>query len=116
MPDVETETNPIDRTVAHLLFHRPLDLSGKHSGPPESPVSTKMLCERKIAGLANLSNEVLPDSLKNKSKYPQEDPETNSPDADPQSADQNFLCMDKSETVLNSGPADGGTMEVEASN
>ncbi|KAM7476858.1 hypothetical protein LguiB_024101 [Lonicera macranthoides] len=24
VPDAETETNPIDRTVAHLLFHRPL--------------------------------------------------------------------------------------------
>lgn len=23
MPDAETDTNPIDRTVAHLLFHRP---------------------------------------------------------------------------------------------
>ncbi|KAK9912890.1 hypothetical protein M0R45_036724 [Rubus argutus] len=116
MPDVETETNPIDRTVAHLLFHRPLDLSGKHSGPPESPVSTKLLCERKTAGLANLPNEVLPDSLKNKPKYPQQDLGSYSPDADPQSADQNFPCMDKSETVLNNGPADGGTMEVEASN
>lgn len=116
MPDVETQTNPIDRTVAHLLFHRPLDLSGKHSGRPESPVSTKLLCERKTAGLANLSNEVLSDSLKNKPKYPQQDPGSYSPDADPQSADQNFPCMDKSETVLNNGPADGGTMEVEASN
>ncbi|EPS58886.1 hypothetical protein M569_15924, partial [Genlisea aurea] len=29
VPDVETETNPIDRIVAHLLFHRPPDLSGK---------------------------------------------------------------------------------------
>ncbi|KDO41931.1 hypothetical protein CISIN_1g0050322mg, partial [Citrus sinensis] len=28
MPDAETETNPIDRAVAHLLFHRPLDLPG----------------------------------------------------------------------------------------
>ncbi|EPS67716.1 hypothetical protein M569_07059 [Genlisea aurea] len=27
--DVETETNPIDRTVARLLFHRPRELSGK---------------------------------------------------------------------------------------
>lgn len=40
--DVETGTNPIDRTVAHLLFHRPPDPSAT---PPmkncslESPLS-----------------------------------------------------------------------------
>ncbi|GAB2216426.1 hypothetical protein Droror1_Dr00024199 [Drosera rotundifolia] len=32
----ETETNHIDRVVAHLLFHRPLDFSIKPSGTPES--------------------------------------------------------------------------------
>lgn len=26
--DVETDTNPIDRTLAHLLFHRPVEASG----------------------------------------------------------------------------------------
>ncbi|KAK8676094.1 hypothetical protein V6N13_034148 [Hibiscus sabdariffa] len=41
MSDAETETNPIDRTVAHLLFHRPLELSGKHPETPESPASIK---------------------------------------------------------------------------
>lgn len=39
MPDVETDTNPIDRMVAHLLFHRPLEFSGKPSDAPSSPVS-----------------------------------------------------------------------------
>ncbi|XP_071741610.1 protein LNK1-like isoform X2 [Rutidosis leptorrhynchoides] len=27
--DMETDTNPIDRTIAHLLFHRPSDLSNR---------------------------------------------------------------------------------------
>ncbi|KAL9259889.1 LNK2-like protein [Drosera capensis] len=35
-PVAETETNHIDRVVAHLLFHRPLDFSIKPSGTPES--------------------------------------------------------------------------------
>ncbi|KAL2491745.1 dentin sialophosphoprotein-related [Abeliophyllum distichum] len=47
MPDVETDTNPIDRTVAHLLFHRPLEFSGKAAEAPESPISAKLPCERK---------------------------------------------------------------------
>lgn len=38
MPDMETETNPIDRTVAHLLFHRPLDskTAGLVNSSPEN--------------------------------------------------------------------------------
>ncbi|XP_050385217.1 protein LNK2 [Argentina anserina] len=117
MPDVETETNPIDRIVAHLLFHRPLDLSGKHSGAPESPASSKMPCERKTAGLVSLSNRVLPDSVKNKT-YSHQESGNHCPDPDPRSADQKFPCMNKSENLSNTGPADGGgdTMEVEASN
>ncbi|KAJ0045224.1 hypothetical protein Pint_05317 [Pistacia integerrima] len=37
MPDAETETNPIDRAVAILLFHRPLEQLGKHYETPKSP-------------------------------------------------------------------------------
>lgn len=51
MPDAETETNPIDRTVAHLLFHRPLDFSGKPAEAPELPVSAKLPYERKSTSL-----------------------------------------------------------------
>ncbi|GER28545.1 hypothetical protein STAS_04343 [Striga asiatica] len=40
MPDVETDTNPIDRTVAHLLFHQPIEFSGKPAEPPESKPPT----------------------------------------------------------------------------
>lgn len=28
---METDTNPIDRTIAHLLFHRPSDPSVMHA-------------------------------------------------------------------------------------
>lgn len=34
--DIETNTNPIDRSIAHLLFHRPLDISVV---PPKDAVS-----------------------------------------------------------------------------
>ncbi|XP_052728433.1 protein LNK2-like [Vigna angularis] len=53
MPDVETETNPIDRTVAHLLFHSPVELTHNYSDKLESPVSTKVQCESKAGNLVN---------------------------------------------------------------
>ncbi|PKI63010.1 protein LNK2 [Punica granatum] len=54
MPDVETETNPIDRAVAHLLFHRPLESSAKHPGTPDSPRLTKLPGESKTSDASNL--------------------------------------------------------------
>ncbi|KAH6824594.1 hypothetical protein C2S53_010408 [Perilla frutescens var. hirtella] len=49
MPDVETDTNPIDRAVAHLLFHRPLDqFSGKPADAPDSPLSASLPYEKKV--------------------------------------------------------------------
>ncbi|KAJ4885215.1 dentin sialophosphoprotein-related [Raphanus sativus] len=48
MLDTETVTNPTDRTVAHLLFHRPFDMSAaKHTEGLESPSSSKMGAEVK---------------------------------------------------------------------
>ncbi|XP_068328655.1 protein LNK2-like isoform X1 [Pyrus communis] len=117
IPDLETETNPIDRTVAHLLFHRPLDSSGKKSDTSESPISTKLSCEHKTAGLVNLSNECFPDSLKNKQCFPRQGSESCRPFPEPGSVDQfkNSLLMGTSENASSSGPDHGGTMEVEAS-
>ncbi|XP_068661557.1 protein LNK2-like [Aristolochia californica] len=43
VPDAETDTNPIDRSMAHLLFHRPTEPSVGScikEGAPGSPVST----------------------------------------------------------------------------
>lgn len=118
MSDTETETNSIDRTVAHLLFHRPLELSAKHPETPESPVSEKFLCECKSAGLMNLpmgcissdDSQVRQNLTHHKSKVP-------SPLADPQHMDQfkNSSCMDTSEDASNYCPADSGVAEVEAS-
>lgn len=50
VPDTETATNPIDRAVAHLLFHRSLESSpslGKLPRTPESPGSSTLRLERK---------------------------------------------------------------------
>ncbi|KAL3599646.1 hypothetical protein D5086_007564 [Populus alba] len=71
MPEVETETNPVDRTVAHLLFHRPMDIPGKHPDTPESPFSTKLPCEHKTMGLAKLSTGSLSETPKGKPNFSQ---------------------------------------------
>lgn len=48
MPDSETVTNPTDRAIAHLLFHRSFEMSAaKHMEGPESPASSKMGTEEK---------------------------------------------------------------------
>ncbi|XP_059430332.1 protein LNK2 [Corylus avellana] len=117
MPEIETETNPIDRTVAHLLFHRPLESPGKHPDTPESPISAKLPCERKAAGLANLPMGYLLESSKSKHNFPHQGSKNSCPLAESQHADQfkSSPCIDTSENASNNEPADGGAMEVEAS-
>ncbi|GFP92448.1 hypothetical protein PHJA_001389000 [Phtheirospermum japonicum] len=57
MHDVETDTNPIDRTVAHLLFHRPLEFSGKPAETPESPLSANLPYAKKANPMKSLAME-----------------------------------------------------------
>ncbi|KAI3445115.1 hypothetical protein Pfo_001780 [Paulownia fortunei] len=72
MPDVETDTNPIDRTVAHLLFHRPLEFSGKPAETPELPVSANLPYERKANSLKGSSVKgYFPESFENTQISPQ---------------------------------------------
>ncbi|PQM39567.1 hypothetical protein Pyn_22052 [Prunus yedoensis var. nudiflora] len=41
--DVETDTNPIDRSIAHLLFHRPKDPSARPANDPLSLRSSALI-------------------------------------------------------------------------
>jgi len=41
--DLETDTNPIDRSVAHLLFHRPSDPSVMPTGGNALPLKSPKL-------------------------------------------------------------------------
>ncbi|XP_047178020.1 protein LNK2 [Vigna umbellata] len=109
MPDVETETNPIDRTIAHLLFHSPVELTQNYSDKLESPVSTKVQCESKAANLVNFPMSCLPDD---DSKNNQQLSHLGLKNSwfDTQSMDQirNSPCLDTSENASN-------TQELEAS-
>ncbi|KAL3599648.1 hypothetical protein D5086_007566 [Populus alba] len=117
MPEVETETNPVDRTVAHLLFHRPMDIPGKHPDTPESPFSTKLPCEHKTMGLAKLSTGSLSETPKGKPNFSQRGSQLSSllTSAQPISQCKSNPCLDASEDASNNGPADEGAREVKAS-
>ncbi|KAG7012877.1 Protein LNK2, partial [Cucurbita argyrosperma subsp. argyrosperma] len=64
--DAETETNPVDRTVAHLLFHRQFELLQNYPDAPESPISTKLSYEQQKAGLKSMPMEFIPDRVSGK--------------------------------------------------
>ncbi|XP_073279047.1 protein LNK2-like isoform X2 [Primulina huaijiensis] len=51
IPDVERNTNPIDRIVAHFLFHTPMESSGEFLETPSTPVSATPFYERKPESL-----------------------------------------------------------------
>lgn len=111
MPDVETETNPIDRTVAHLLFQRPVELTGTYSDKLESPISTKVQCESKAANLVNFPMKCLAEEdLKSNQQFSHLGSKNSWPSFDAQSMDQmkNSPCIDTSENASN-------TQELEAS-
>lgn len=65
MADVEADTNPIDRMVAHLLFHRPLEFSGKPSDAPDSPFSPNLPFEKKANPSESLTKGHVAESFGN---------------------------------------------------
>uniref|UniRef100_A0A5B6ZR00 Protein LNK2 n=1 Tax=Davidia involucrata TaxID=16924 RepID=A0A5B6ZR00_DAVIN len=111
MPDVETQTNPIDRTVAHFLFHIPLDLPGKH---PETPASTKNTCERKATGSISSPKGFLPESSKYKKILSHQGSKISCLSVEGDHS-KNSPCIATSENASNNEPAGGGAMEIEAS-
>ncbi|KAL6010037.1 hypothetical protein ACLOJK_000468 [Asimina triloba] len=71
LPDGETDTNRIDRTVAHLLFHRPSESGARpvKDGFPESPDSCNpesFPAQPKTEEWANLPAGCLPENLADK--------------------------------------------------
>ncbi|XP_057976602.1 protein LNK2 isoform X2 [Malania oleifera] len=117
MPDMETDTNPIDRTVAQLVFHRPFDLSGKRPETTESPVSSKLQHEQKTPGLVS-SMGCLPRSSKAKQNFsPHGSSRMPCTLIKPQHVDRykSSPSIDTSENASNNEPADLGAMDVRTS-
>ncbi|KAJ7949334.1 protein LNK2-like isoform X2 [Quillaja saponaria] len=114
LPNVETETNAIDRTVAHLLFHRPLESPGNDPETPGSPISAKIYCKRKAADPVNLWIGCMPEDFESK-------PDQVSKDScllagvQPVNQLKDSPCIDNSENASSNEPADVGAQEVEDS-
>ncbi|KAE9620901.1 hypothetical protein Lalb_Chr01g0007921 [Lupinus albus] len=118
IPDVETETNPIDRAVAHLLFHRPLESMVNHSDKLNLPISAKMQYESKGGKLENFPVGCLPgEGLKTDQEFSHQGFKNSCSlfAARPTNQFNNNPCIDTSENASNNEHADVGTHELEAS-
>lgn len=102
LPDGETETNPIDRTVAHLLFYRPMELSGKQAETSESP-------QHRAAAVMNF-----PETFSDKQCFGPQDLKVCSPLVKPDQYKES-PCIDASENASNNGLTESGTVVVESS-
>lgn len=113
LPYVETETNPIDRIVAHLLFHNPSELPSKLAEFPKSSMFSMLNCERKAIGSPGFP-----------SRFVQQNSETNSTTAlqgPKASTSQNEVdimksspCIETSENASTNEGADPSVVGVEA--
>lgn len=110
--DVETDTNPIDRAVAHLLFHQPF--STKLPGTPESLISRKLPHKHKAQELANVQNEGLSKISKTESQSSLQGSESTDQMTDTHQINQfkNSTSMDTSENAY--VPTEGGAGALEA--
>lgn len=79
---VETNTNQIDRLVAHLLFHRPFKLSSKHADTPESSMSTKVSIDQKAADPNSMAIAFLTKNSENEYNLSPHDSKTSCPFVD----------------------------------
>ncbi|XP_048134555.1 protein LNK2-like isoform X3 [Rhodamnia argentea] len=113
--DVETDTNPIDRVVANLLFHGPLGLSAKLPATPESSISPKLPNKHKAQEVANVQNEGLSKISKTELQTSLQGSGSTDQMTDTHQIDQfkNSPCMDMSENAY--VPTEGGAGDLESS-
>lgn len=93
LPDAETDTNPVDRTVAHLLFYRPTEPYGRLSkdGFAEFPISgnpEKLPVQQKVEDCLSPPTKCLSASLTNQSNDSYQEAQLPSIAVDPQQENQ----------------------------
>lgn len=107
MVDAETDTNPIDRTVAHLLFHRPFDVTAKQSEARNLPVSIQALPGANAVSLVDLPTEYSKDNAELKHiVLPHKESESPFPATEPQLGSElhGSSCMDVSDKTSTHEP------------
>lgn len=116
IPNAETETNPIDRIVAHLLFLKPVEFRGNHPDKLKSPLSVQ--CKNKATNLENLPSEcMLDEDLKRSQPFSLQGFNNSCLMFNTRPMDQlkTSPCVDTSENVSTNEPADVGVQEREGS-
>ncbi|CAN0917070.1 Protein LNK2 [Linum grandiflorum] len=114
IPEEETKTNPIDRIVAHLLFHRPQELSGKLPGTPESAASSKYTLERESEGSSKHKTSFLSETEMDQQNVKNAASGISCLSSDPMAIGQqtqNVVSSEISENASNCRPADEPTGE-----
>ncbi|MCD7446509.1 hypothetical protein HAX54_009190 [Datura stramonium] len=112
-PHVETETNPIDRTVAHLLFHNPSELPSKLAEFPKSSMFSMLNCERKAIGSPSFPGRFLQQKSETNSTTAHQGPKA-STSHNQVDIMKSSPCTETSENASNNEGADGSVIGVEA--
>ncbi|CAN4112697.1 unnamed protein product [Withania somnifera] len=112
-PHVETQTNRIDRTVAHLLFHNPLEFPSRLAEFPKSSMFSMLNCERKPIGSLSFPDRFLQENSETNSTTAHQGPKA-STSHDEVDIMKSSPCIETSENASNNEGADGSVIAVEA--
>lgn len=95
--------------MAHLLFHRPLELTGNYPDKLESPTSAKMQCDSKATNQENFPMGCLADEdMKGNQQFSHQGLENSCSvfEAQPENQFRKRHCLDTSENASNNELAD----------
>ncbi|XP_055817984.1 protein LNK2 isoform X3 [Solanum dulcamara] len=112
-PHVETETNPIDRTVAHLLFYNSSELPSKLAEFPKSSMFSMLNCEREAIGSPSFPSRLLQQNSETNSTMALQRPKASTSHNEVDIM-RSSTCIETSENTSNNEGADGSVIGVEA--
>ncbi|PHT60258.1 hypothetical protein CQW23_02621 [Capsicum baccatum] len=112
-PYVETETNPIDRTVAHLLFHNPSELPSTLAEFPKLSMFSMLNCEGKAIGSPSFPDRFLQENSETNSTTAHQGPNASASDNEVDIM-KSSPCIECFENASNNEGADASVIGVEA--
>ncbi|XP_016539461.2 protein LNK2 isoform X12 [Capsicum annuum] len=112
-PYVETQTNPIDRTVAHLLFHNPSELPSTLAEFPKLSMFSMLNCERKAIGSPSFPDRFLQENSETNSTTAHQGPNASASDNEVDIM-KSSPCIECFENASNNEGADASVIGVEA--
>lgn len=112
-PHVEAQTNPIDRTVAHLLFHNPSEFPSKLAEFPKSSMFSMLNWERKAIGSPSFPDRFLQQNSETNSTTAHQGPKASTSHNEVDIMESS-PCIESSENASSNEGADGSVIGVEA--